>query len=345
MNPGIRKFWQMIGIFGAFYVIFRYFLPLISPFVLGAALALAAEPAVAFFCRSCRFPRPLASAVGVSMAFSLLTLGCMLILGFLIREVRTFTAVLPDITEPLRSGMDTLSVKLLELTDLAPEGLQPTLTRNVRELFSGGSALLDRAVSFLIRLASGLLSRVPGGALSLGTGIISSFMISAKLPGLKTALIRRIPENHMKRLKGVLTGLKTTVLQWLKAQAKLSGITFLTAATGFLLLRIPGALLWAGLVAVVDAFPILGTGTVLVPWSIISFLLGNSFRAFALLLLYGGATLIRTVLEPRLLGHHLGLDPLATLIALYLGFRLFGLPGMLLSPLVAVTAVELSREN
>ena len=149
----------------------------------------------------------------------------------------------------------------------------------------------------------------------------------------------------MKRLKGVLTGLKTTVLQWLKAQAKLSGITFLTAATGFLLLRIPGALLWAGLVAVVDAFPILGTGTILVPWSIFAFLQGDHFLAFGLLTLYGATALTRSVMEPRLLGQQLGLDPLVTLMALYAGFRLWGIGGMLLAPILAVAATQLIIPN
>ncbi len=341
MSPGIRKFWQLAGLFAAIYVSIRYLLPLVSPFVLGALLALAAEPLVGFFCRKCRSPRPLSSALGVSMAFSLLALVCMLVLGFLIREVRVLTGMLPDLTDAVRSGMDTLSGWLLGLAQRAPDGLRPMLTRNVTELFSGGSAVLDRAVDFLIRLASGILSRVPGGALSLATGIISSFMISAKLPALRSMLRSRIPADKAKRFRDVLGRLKSVLAGWIKAQAKLSGITFLVAAAGFLLLRIPHAPLWAVLVAIVDAFPILGTGTVLVPWSILSFAQGDPFRAFALLGLYGAATLVRSVLEPRLVGRHLGLDPLVTLIALYTGFRLFGLPGMLLSPMIAVAAVQL----
>ena len=87
-------------------------------------------------------------------------------------------------------------------------------------------------------------------------------------------------------------------------------------AAGFLVLRVPYGFLWAVAVALVDAFPILGTGAVLVPWSLISFLRGDHVRAFALLGIYGAATLIRTVLEPRLVGRHLGLDPLVTLMAL-----------------------------
>lgn len=342
MRPGIQKNLRLLALFAGFFLTLRYILPLAFPFLLGGLLALAGEPMVGFFCRKCRFPRALASAVGVTLSFCLISLGLMLLLGLIIREVRALTGLLPDLTDALRSGMTALSGWLLGMTSRAPESLQPMLTRNVTELFSGGSALLDRAVDFLLRLASGILSRVPGSALTLGTGIIASFMISAKLPVLQASFRARIPQERFSRLQDTLTGLKAAVAGWLKAQLKLSAVTFCVVALGFLLLGVSHFPLWAGLVAIVDAFPILGTGTVLVPWSIVCFAQGDHFRAFALLGLYGGVTLIRSALEPRLVGKHLGLDPLVTLVALYVGFRLFGLPGMLLSPLIAVAAVQLA---
>ena len=87
--------------------------------------------------------------------------------------------------------------------------------------------------------------------------------------------------------------------------------------------------------ALVDAIPILGTGTVLLPWSLICFWEGNTTRGVGLLLLYAVAAATRTVLEPKLVGKHLDLDPLATLVALYAGFRLWGIPGLLLAPIFA----------
>jgi predicted PurR-regulated permease PerM len=110
---------------------------------------------------------------------------------------------------------------------------------------------------------------------------------------------------------------------------------------GFLVLRIPGAIGWAALVAVVDAIPVLGTGTVLIPWSLVCFLQGDSLRAVGLLGTYVAGFLLRSVLEPRLVGKQLGLDPLVTLMAMYAGYRLWGILGMLLSPLIAMTALLL----
>ena len=140
-----------------------------------------------------------------------------------------------------------------------------------------------------------------------------------------------------------LKQLKHSLGSWLKAQLKLSCITFTVATTGLFLLRISHAPLWGALIALVDAFPVLGTGAVLVPWSLVSFLQGDHFLAFGLLGLYAAAAVMRAILEPRLVGKQLGIDPLATLLALYVGFRLFGLPGMILSPMLAVTVTQLAE--
>ena len=181
--------------------------------------------------------------------------------------------------------------------------------------------------------------------MGFGTGLIASFMISAKLPLWKARLQSRFPQEQYRPLLETAKGLKAAILGWLKAQVKLSGVTWVLVTLGFLLLGVSSALLWGGVVALVDAFPILGTGAVLVPWSLLSFAQGDPGRAFGLLGLYGGVTLVRTLLEPKLVGQHLGLDPLVTLAALYAGYRLWGLPGMILSPLLAVVVLQVRRPS
>lgn len=342
MTPATRKLLSLILLFFAVFLVVRYLFPLFLPFLLGACLALAAEPLVRFLCQRLHLPRTAAAGIGVSMSFSFLALAVMLLCGLLLRELRQLSGSLPQLEDAARNGMTALSDWLLALAQKAPDGLRALLTRNVTDFFSGGSAMLDKITGYLLSLASGILGKLPDSALSIGTGIISSFMISAKLPRLKGALAARIPTQRLQSLKALLTRLKNTVGCWIKAQMKLSGVNFLLITVGFLLLRIRYAPLWAFLVALVDAFPVLGTGTVLIPWSLISFLQGERFRAFGLLGVYAAASLTRSVLEPRLVGRQLGLDPLATLIALYAGYQLWGLPGMLLAPMLASAAVQLT---
>lgn len=339
MAAGSRKY-----IFYAFcillaYLAVRYLLPLALPFLLGAGLALAAEPLVSLLGR--RLPRAAASGIGVTMTFAILTLLVLVLCGLLIRELGLLADVLPELLEAARGGMESLELFLTDLVARSPETVRPLLIEQVEGLFSGGSALLDRATGWLLSLASSVLTKLPDSALGFGTGIIASFMISAKLPVWRDWLRSRLPGERLRPFLDTVKGLKTAVFGWLKAQVKLSGVTWAVVTAGFFLLGIRYAPLWAVAVALVDAFPVLGTGTILVPWSLVSFLQADTARAFGLLGLYGAVTLIRSLLEPRLVGRQLGLDPLVTLFALYAGYQLWGLPGMILSPILAVTATQL----
>ena len=341
MNPLLRKLLTLAALLAGLFLGIRYLLPLIFPFLLGSALALAAEPIVRFGCKKLRLPRPVAAGIGVGMSFSFLAMIILILAALALRQLRTLAGVLPDLEETIQGGMASLSSRLLELADKVPGGIGAILTQNINDLFSGGSRILDQATAYLLHLASGILSRVPGRALSFGTAIIASFMISAKLPRLKSVLRYHLGIRKLQPMLDTLRQLRRSLVCWLKAELKLSGITFLVALLGLLLLRIPYAPVWAVVIALVDAFPILGSGTVLVPWSLISFLQGDHLLAFGLLGLYAAAAVTRTVLEPRLVGRQLGLDPLVTLLALYAGFKLFGLGGMILAPILAVTTVQL----
>jgi predicted PurR-regulated permease PerM len=152
-----------------------------------------------------------------------------------------------------------------------------------------------------------------------------------------------MPDSWRQWAAGAFRHIKSAVGGWLIAQGKLAVLTFLVCWGGLWLLGISYAPLWAGVVALVDAVPLLGSGLVLVPWSLVAFLQGNNTKGLGLLSTFGAAFLLRTVLEPRLVGKQIGLDPLVTLIALYLGFRLGGFWGLILSPVLAITVIEFTK--
>ena len=335
----------LLAVFLAAWLGGRYFLPLFAPFVMGTVLALAAEPMVRFLNRRFHIPRAVSTALGVSMAFCFLTIVLMLLCAFVLRQLRSLAGILPDLEETALSGISTLRDWSYSLASHAPRSLQPMLRENLGVAFSDGTAMLDRISGFTLSFAGNLLSHVPDSALSLGTGIISAFLISAKLPRIRRWLLRRIPKDKLRSLLAAGKRMRQALGGWLTAQAKLMGFTLVILLCGFFLLRIPHAPLWAVGVALVDAFPVLGTGTVLIPWSIFAFLGQDTPRAIGLLGIYATISLTRSLLEPKLLGHHLGLDPLVTLMALYIGYKLWGIPGMIFAPLLTVTALQLVPER
>lgn len=342
MRSGNPKLSSIIFLFFLFWLVIRCFLPLFFPFLLGALLAAAAEPMVSFLHRKLRVPRGISAGIGVSMSFTLLAMLLLSLCAFLLRELGSLANILPDLGETAKTGFSLVRSWLLQLASHSPESIQPVLQQNVENFFSDGTALLDRGIGYLLGLAGSLLSHVPDSALGLGTAVISAFLISARLPRLRRFFLRKIPKEWLHSLRETSRNLKQVLSGWFTAQCKLSFVSFLISFLGLVILRIPYALFWALGICLVDAFPVLGTGTILLPWSLLLALQGDTARAVGLCSTYAVISLSRSMLEPKLLGRHLGLDPLTTLMALYVGFRLWGIAGMLLAPILTVTAMQLS---
>ena len=138
----------------------------------------------------------------------------------------------------------------------------------------------------------------------------------------------------------MLRRLRATLGGWVKTQVKLMGVTFLVLTAGLMILGVDYPVLLGLLISLIDALPVFGSGTVLIPWGLFVLLSGNSFLGVGLLCLYGAASLIRSALEPKMLGKQMGLDPLLTLLALYAGYRFFGILGMILFPIGAMLAKQ-----
>lgn len=336
-----RKLIFFAAAFLAVWLSAKYLLPIFMPFLLALLLALAAEPLVRVFHGKLRLPRVAATGLGVALSLALLVLVTTVLGALLLRELSMLANVLPDLEGAAAQGVHLLETRLLTVADAAPTSIRPVARRCVESIFSDSTAMMENVSGFLLNMASGVVTRLPDSALSIGTWILAAFMISAKLPAIKRWLSDHMPKAWQETHLPTLRRLKKSVLGWLGAQLRLMGMTFLVLTAGFLLLRISYGPLWAALVSLVDALPVLGTGTVLVPWSVICLLQGDHGRAIGLLGIYAVVSLLRSILEPRLVGKQLGLDPLITLAAMYAGYRLWGIPGMLLSPLLAVTALQL----
>ena len=338
-RESVRRAAVLAGSFLGIWLFFKFLFPIFLPFFLGFLLALAAEPAVRLATRL-KLPRWAATGAGVSLTLIFLTGLVGLVGASLVKELGVLAGRLPDLEDTAIQTADRLRLFLHNAADRAPAGVQPLVNRSVDRLFDSGTSLVEQATGRLPVAISGFLSRVPDGALGIGTGVLSGFMFSVRLPKLKEKVSEKLPESWCTQLLPALKRSKNALLGWLKAQCKLMGITFCIVTVGLLLLGIPLAPLWAVGVALVDAVPLLGTGTVLVPWAVVSLVQGQHLRSIGLLCIYGVALLTRTALEPRLVGRHLGLDPLVTLVFFYLGYRFWGILGMLLAPMVvaAITA-------
>lgn len=341
----VQKLISFLLIGGAIFLGVRYLLPISVPFLLGGLIALSAEPGVRLLEKKLSWRRAPASGLCVSLTLLLLLTVVSVIGAVAVRELGTVARFAPQLAQTIGSGLAVLEDTMLTVAGKAPDNLRPMLTRAVTNTFQDGTTLLNGMTEKLPGMVAGVMGWLSQGVLTAATTVLAGFMISARLPRIRAWIRRQLPQAWKDSVLPALKQTKHTFGKWIGAQCKLMLITFAVVGLGLTFLGIPYGILWGGLIALVDAVPILGTGTVMVPWAVISFLQGNSARGIGLLLVFGSAWLTRNLLEPRLIGKSLGLDPLLALVSFYGGLKLWGLPGMLLLPIAAALAKSLLQKG
>lgn len=335
-----HKFWQValicVGTALGFWLGLHFLGPVLLPFALGLVIALSAEPMVVRLHDRLGLPRWLCAGIGVTGIYVLFSLVCWILCRLLWKELASFVRGLPALTASLAEPAQSLEQRLLALARRFPDGIGRALEESIAEFFRSGAGLAEKVYTWLFDTVTALLKKLPDFSLFLLTAILSAFMLAAKLPQLRGLWRQKVPQKWQQRVDSLGRRLKATLGCWCQAQAKLMGLSALLLTAGFLILGVSYPLLFGLVIALVDALPALGTGLILIPWGLVSYLQGNSFLGTGLLLLYGISALLRAALEPRLLGKQMGLDPLLTLFSLYAGYRFLGLPGMILFPIAAM---------
>lgn len=322
---------------GAFYFLF----PALLPFLLGWGLCCLLEPAVTFLCAKLRLRRAWAAAAVLPAFLLLLAAGGFFLVRRLWFELAALSAKFPlwmQLLQSLRQSVDNLIYRwTVAVSPQFRSALQNALAGVIGQLTD---LLASLGASLLERLVGGVLS-LPKLALFVFTALLSAYFILAGRPELTAFVQKQLPPHRLAGLKKTAGQLKAALSGWLKAQGILMAITFSLLNAGFLLMGVDAALLLAAGTALLDALPMFGTGTVLLPWSLFCALKGELRRALSLAVLYALLWLTRSLLEPKLIANRAGLHPLAALLAMYAGFSLFGVAGLILAPLGAVLAARL----
>ena len=196
-----------------------------------------------------------------------------------------------------------------------------------------------------IKAISGSLAGIPGFIIKLVITIISTFFCMIDYNKILILFIKLIPRGKENAVMSIVKYFKSTIFIYLKSYSLLFLLTYVELAIGFTILRIPYAPLIALLVAVFDILPILGVGGILLPWSVILFVMKEIPMGIGMLLLYLVITFIRNTAEPKLVGKQIGLHPLATLIFMYLGLRFLGFLGMFLFPVTLAVLVNMKQNK
>lgn len=322
----------------------RYLLRWLLPFLLALALAAAVEPVIAWCRRRMGLKRGFTAAVvTIAVTGAILALAAVIVWQ-LIRQAAELLGQLPGLLAGLPGMTEDLRQRLEDFCAACPQGLRSWLEEVPALLGTLAAGVAQRASGACITAAAALAAALPGVFLFCGTTALAVFFTAGSYPRVM-AFFRRQLGHRLDRARGVKANLLSTLGKWCRAQAILLGVTFCELLAGFLLMGQRYALLLAAVTALVDALPVFGTGTVLLPWAAVCLLAGQAPRAVALAALYAVISAVRSLLEPKVMAAQAGLPPLASLAAMYAGFRALGVAGMILLPMALLFVKQLHNEG
>lgn len=340
------------------FLLVRYTIPLIYPFILAWLIALMIEPLVGFLERKCRIPRWGGTTLSLLLVLGVLSAVITLIVIRIVNE-------LTRLVEFIQNNINTISESVSDWfvsQGTAFTQLEETIQASLKQLqqFTGAAqsgkfadslqnslqSLAELITGFITGFISGLgtfVGNLPFFLTVLVVVILGSFFISKNWHRLHGRARKMMPRVVRESGGVVLQDLKKALVGFIRAQLTLITLTAIIILVGLMILKVNYALTLALVIGFVDLLPYLGVGAVMVPWIVYLFIVGQYKLAIGLSVLYLITIVVRQFVEPKVYASNIGLDPLLTLVAIFVGLKLFGFIGLIIGPTLMVILMALYR--
>ncbi len=351
-----------------FYLFMKYAFGLVAPFIVAFAVAILLQKPLRIISAKTKIKKNVLGAIAVLLIISII-ISLIVLVGYrLFVEFKGFgeyvMSKISDLPALIRSAEDWILARLTILPDSLEKTVTDSVTGIVDRLLlatqedmanmpqNNNESSLD--LSFLATPLGGLLStakQIPVIFAGIFMSIIACFFITCDYDKFTMLIRENISREHevaivkTRRILGDILG------KMLKSYATLIFITFCEVSIGLNILKLIGVygggyiLVVSIITAIVDILPVFGTGTILIPWAIYNLFTGHIGLGIGLVVLYVLITVIRQVLEPRLVAMNVGLHPVITLFGMYLGVQLFGFLGIFILPITFVLVKALNDEG
>lgn len=316
-------YWLIIA--GIVYLGFKYLLPVSVPFILGILIAFAVIRISEKLHCSHRLVR-LGLAVVI---YGLLGLLITLAAAKGISAVSNLIKWIPEVYEAKLLPFITLCYNWgVEKVQLLDPALISAMEMLMESLLSAVKNLVSYLSSLAVEVVSGIATGVPSLILSLLAMIFSTVFIVSDYERISSFASENIPQSIKKLLGNIRFYLTNTLFVVIRSYALIMLLTFTELSILFTVFGIENAVWKAAAIAMLDILPILGTGGIMIPWAVISLVLGYTRHGINLLVIYIIVTVVRNYVEPKIVGTQLGLHPIITLVSMFIGLRLFGFWGL-----------------
>ena len=343
-----RPYWQVtvslvfsLLATAAFIIIGVKAIVFFMPFVIGWCISAIAAPVVNWLEKHFKIVKKLGSALIVVLVIGLIVLLIYLAVSRLVTEVGDLLKNIPDLYEQLANGLSQIGQSMSGLFARLPEEVRSgfqTMMSNLNEYMGD---LISKIGEPTVTAAGNLAMRLPFFLVSVLVSVISAYFFTVERDEVLNWAKKVMPQAVVKRMTLVMDNLRYAVGGYFKAQFKIMGVVFLILMVGLALLRINYFALIAFLIAFLDFLPFFGTGTAMIPWALYKFLVGDYKTAILLFVIYAVTQLVRQILQPKLVADSMGMNPLVTLLLLYVGYRVSSVLGLILSVPIGMVVINM----
>lgn len=313
------------------------------PFVASWILALLAAPLCSFLEKRIRLNKKWASALIIIVVLLILAGLGYLIITKLGREMISFLSDAPEYYYYFQNAVRLLGEKLNDIVTPISEEFGNQIQTVFNDLLRQIGTIVNNFAPGAVEMMGSAAANITNGLVGTLVMILSAYFFIAEREKLSVQWMKLIPEDARKQVGSIWKKLMEALGGFLMAQFKIMFVIFLILLAGLILLRNPYAFFLALLISFLDLLPVLGTGTVLLPWTLVVFLRGGIRQGVILVVLYFVCLLTRQLLQPKIIGDSIGMETLPTLFLIYTGFKLKGMGGMILFLLLGTVAVSLYR--
>ncbi len=321
------------------FLFFKYLLSLIFPFIISWLIALAIRPMIVILHRRTKLPIKILSLVFVVLVLAFVGTLVFLLLDKIFYELSAIIANLNENSDTyIQNAFSFVNGLLEKIPFLKSFGSQEELFAALSDFVGNLLGKLSTDVPGIIGRLITVLPNVFFVSLIL---VMASYYFCADYDIVTSFILSLLPKKARGYADKVKINLKDVGIKVLKGYLLTMMITFLELYIGFWLIGVDYAFTVALITAIVDVLPVLGVGTVLVPWAVFKLFAGLYYQGFGLLILFAVVSVVRQIIQPKIIGTSIGLHPLATLFAMYLGFRVCGIIGLISFPVLVIVVKEI----
>lgn len=315
-----------------------YIISLLSPFIAGFAISRLINPVADKLQKKLKLPR-FVSVVLVIIATLAVISAVVGLVGYkLVDEIKNLYAQWPSIFDNLQHSWERFALKWNRLYFDMPSSVKLAID-NFSDNFTTEFGKFTSNIQ-VINNAQDFAKSLPGGIIWTVIFILSLFFMVSQQKAIDNRIRIMLGPKLMARFRDFRNECRTYLGGYVKAQIILMFIIFVILAVILTLLSAPFSLVVAAATAILDALPVFGSGVTLLPLSVIYFIYGNLKLGFGYLILWIAVIIFRRFLEPKLVSDRMGLNPLLTLVSMYIGYRWWGIIGMLIGPILLMVIVS-----